>query len=686
MLVKLSRTELLIYSLKKIIFFFLALLLIFALFRVFFALYFGSLGLLISRPYEVLQAFILGLRYDSMVISYTVVPAFLLISIFSLFRSRKVIEVLYFFLHKWFFITSIALILLLICDMGFYLYFQEHMNILFFGFFEDDTVALLTTIYKNYPLTYGLIALSIFLIVWYIFTKKIFRSLAKKRGFIRGNIFSFLFVFISMSYLFFGMLRGSFSDLPLSPSYVSISSETFINQMAINGIITFHKAYKTRQSINGKNENVAELMGYKDEYRAFSDYLGFDTSPTKKENLIKLLNRKTGINPTLDILKPHVIVFVMESFGTFWLKYHSNSFNLLGSLETHYNEDITFDRIVSSDNGTIGSLTSIMSNIPNRPGVRFLNESKYLNLKLESSSLEPYLKRGYETTFLYGGKLAWRNIGYYAKNLGFHNVVGEDVLKNNLNLKGKIGTEWGIFDEHLFNYVYDILKKSKRPQFILVMTTTNHPPYEVPESYEPKPLLINTSPLYKRIERELSLVEKRFLSYQYANDVLGNFISSVKNDIELKENTIISFTGDHNFWGFINYSHEESFEKYKVPFYVYAPINIRPKSWNRTKLGAHTDIMTTLYDLSLSDTSFISFGKNLFNNVDSFAINSSVIASKNGAKIDNKFFPFESDESSLIKIESVAGDPELEIFYRSLMATSDYFLKLSLEASKLKND
>lgn len=681
MLKKLNRTDILIHSLTKLFSLYFLMLFIMFLFRVFFTFYFGE-GKVLSKHFgEVVRAFLLGARYDTIIISYLLVPLFFAFTVGAIIKSKRLIKLLLFFGHKWFYLTSLGVIFLLICDMSFYSYFQDHMNILFFGLFEDDTIAVIVSLRKNYPLEIALLAIALFFAFWYWFTRRGFRKMFIKPSITNGNIFSFSFIFLLGLILLAGGVRGTFSALPLSPKYTEISKRHFINQIALNGIVTIQRAFKIRNEFSSGKNSVARMMGYRnnDVHRAYSDFLGFDVSSTDKAQLDQLLIRKTATNPLLDERKPHVVLFIMESFGKFWLKFHSPDLNLLGELEKHLKEDFSFDRFVSADNGTIGSLLTIITNIPNRPQSRFLSESKYLNLKLPTTAHIPYQNRGYETNFIYGGKLGWRDIGKYFSRQGFHNVEGEEHIKDSLKLEGEYGNEWGLYDEHLFDYVYKKLDNSMRPQFIIVMTTTNHPPYEVPKNYRVKPLNVGGE-LKTRIVREESLIQDRLLSYQYSNDKLGQFLSRIKAS-PLSDKTIVSFTGDHNFWGFINYQEEESFSKFRVPFYLYIPRDLAPQNYDAKKLGGHQDIMTTLYNISLSQTSYLSFGRNMFSNEDSFAINSAIQASEHGALFQDNFYSFRN-RSELISTEAVAGDPELQIFYRSTMALTDFFLEEYLSKEK----
>jgi phosphoglycerol transferase MdoB-like AlkP superfamily enzyme len=97
---------------------------------------------------------------------------------------------------------------------------------------------------------------------------------------------------------------------------------------------------------------------------------------------------------------------------------------------------------------------------------------------------------------------------------------------------------------------------------------------------------------------------KRFAAYQYANEMLGRFISKIKKS-KYADNTIIAVVGDHNF----RFHQVDNFiDKIGVPFYIYVPKSLRPKNVDTSVLGSHLDVMPTLYNLSLSQESYMSEG------------------------------------------------------------------------------
>jgi phosphoglycerol transferase MdoB-like AlkP superfamily enzyme len=647
--------------------------------RLAFTFYFGEIANLEKNISDVLYAYFLGWKYDTIVACYVIVPSYLLLILVSMFKNNLLNNLYQFINQIYFLIMTLVVVALLVSDLGFYSFFQDHINILFFGVLEDDTMALIETIQKNYPIFVISGSLLLLVGVVFYFFRKIFTYTLRTGSKIQKGSFKYISIILVSCVLLAGGLRGGYGIMVISPKYSDFSDNEFINQMALNGVVAFEKTYKLRKTNNSENYNLSERYGYKKIQDAFSDYLGIDVSLTKKDELIGLIKRITSKNTMIEDISPNVVVIVMESFGANWLQYHSEEFNILGGLETHFKDDYLFRNVISSDNGTIGSLMSIGTNIPNRPGARFLSESKFLQTPLESSSNIPYSKSGYETNFMYGGKLGWRDIGKYFKYQGFDNLIGENYISKELKLKGRQGTEWGLYDEHLFSMIEKKITSTKRPQFIIALSTSNHPPFETPLDYVAKPLQI-PSELDEKILRERELFLARFKTFQYANAKLAKFISNIKKSAAGK-NTIIAVTGDHNFWGFVNYNKSESFYKHTVPLYFYIPKALFNGTVDLNKIASHEDIMTSLYNLSLSNSEYISFGENLFNEGRSFAIGANMYAGDDGVIYRGKKYIW--DTIPYVKAADASINlKKIESHYKSRLSVADYFLRMSLKNKK----
>lgn len=655
--------------LKTLIYFHLATLLALTLTRLGFITFFGSWSEVLGYPVELIKALFLGIRYDWAPVSYMFALPFLILHFIQFFKSEKVVLFTSKFFHLYFFVFYSFLVWVYVFDYGFYSYFQDHLNILFFGFIEDDTKALLISIYKNYNLPFWL---SVILIGHYAFYKllsQFFRKATFKLKASRGVAKTLIFL-LGLTILAFGG-RGNFTRLPLSVEDAYISSNEFINKISLNGFITFNRALKIRKHFSKGEVSYVKEMGFSN----------WQAALTAAERPIideaKFLPNIKATTSKKVFTSPHVVLVVMESFGSYWFDQQADNFNFLGGLDQHFNEDILFTRFLSGENGTIGSILSVTLGQVIRPGARFLSEGEYMRTTLSSSASIPFQRAGYDTHFVYGGKLGWRDLGKYLKTQAFYQLHGADEIKAQMpelkNIEPRdLGNEWGIFDEYLYSFIEQKLQKATRPQFFVVLTTTNHPPFEYPRTYNPLPLELTKERLSElTVDKEIA--SQRFLALQYSNQKFSDFMSKVKST-NLKDNTVVSLTGDHSFWLAKSIPEANYFKKNAVPFYIYAPPHIRPKTYDAQNFGSHEDILPTLYEMTLSNIPYTKLGEDLFNE-DGVAINAAgTVGSKRGVVIDGRSYCWL--DSDFTQLKACSEDFSILWNYRSgMIAITDEFLR-----------
>lgn len=642
--------------------------------RLSFALYFGDSATLLGETSALKKAFWLGFRFDLMPLAYINVLPFLILNLAFFLKGKRAIRAVRFLLIALLSLGYFSICWLYIFDYGFYSYFQEHLNILFFGFFEDDTIAVIISIYKNYNviiwltilgfLHYGLYRLIKFLFSPYEFDLKP-----------KALIWKMPLSLISGLVLLPLMARGNFTRLPLSVEDAFISDVEFINEVALNGALTLNRAIKIRKTHGKGKFNYLKNYGFQSWQHALEAYK--EKKPAKE--LLPSLKYKIPENDFLAKNPPHVVLVVMESFGSYWNDQDSKSFDILGDLRDHFKKGILFKNFLPAENGTIGSIVSVTTAQVIRPGARFLSESEYMKTELSSSGHLPFKGSGYDTHFVYGGKLGWRDLGKYLSIQKYDHLWGADEIReampelNNLSERD-LGNEWGIFDEYLYSFIDERLRTSTKPQLFVVLTTSNHPPFEYPSSYRPNKLNLNSGLLAKFTVNE-NLAEKRFLGMQYGNQKMAEFLGRISKS-PLSENTIVALTGDHSFWIAKGVGQDEEFRRYSVPFFLSVPEKYRPQNVRTDKFASHEDIFPTLIGLALSGGSYVKLGENLFTE-DSFAVNSSgLIANEHGAFHHGKFWKWKNKSKQIL--EQSESTPELEKLKqrgRAQISLTDLFLK-----------
>ncbi len=594
----------LLYSFLKLSFVILAFML---LSRVYLFFSYGTNSIYSST--ELLNAFWLGFRLDVSILAYiSILPVLLSIFIW-LFKKDNLSPFWYNFFKFYYILLATIVISFTFIDLVYFSFFAEHSTIMIFGVFDDDTKALINTAFANYNIPLVALVGSFFYLIIYFITFKIIKQ--KENINVKWSIkkqslfFLFLVVFVGL------LARGSLGLFPLAKYIPDVSADPFINKLPQTPTYALVYAYKQyKKSKSGKYDLIKDL-GYKGKIdKAFMIHL--ETNNINKENLLKNITYQTDANEVVKNKPPHVVVVMVESFGMPLLSYQSQTFNIMGKIKKHFQEDILFTNFISTGNGTVSSLEALLLNIPSRPGATALGQSNYLNTSFKQASARVYQDAGYETSFVYGGDLSWRNIGSFMSRQGFDSVKGKAQIVKSLNLDAKKDAhDWGVYDQFSYKYILQKLKNAKKPQFIFLLTTNNHPPYKVPENYKSNKLEFSKE-LKEHITGDMDLARRRFKDYAYAVDMAGDFLDKLK-DLPLAKNTVVALTADNNtVEGIMRYEDYYTQTK-RIPLYIYLPEYLKTTAFDTTLASSHKDIFPTLYNLTLDNVSYMAIGTDLQN-------------------------------------------------------------------------
>jgi len=630
---------------------------------------------------QVFEAFWLGFRFDLSILCYLLVIPLLSLTFLSFLGQDRWIRPFGRFLKFYFFMTFGTVAFLSAINLGYYSYFQDHLNIMAFGFFEDDTWALLKTFWLNYPVIKYAFSFSFFLLILWKLIGYCLEGFPQQQRFEKMSS-GYLILSIFAFWVAIGLgARGSFGLFPLGPADTSISNDSFVNYLSYSPIHSLHRAVKLKSKITEVEDGNLREFNYSDPRQAFADY--FDVALEKvPTDPLDLLERKFQ-NPKV-AHSPHVVLVVMESFGNYWIQKHTEKFNLLGGLEKHLKEDFYFPDSLPGTQSTIGSIGALLSGTPHRPFSPFLTESHYLQVSFSTSPAKFFNQAGYQTRFIYGGQVGWRDVNKFAKTQGFQSIEGDVEIEKKL-ARPLEKHSWGIFDEDVFDYVHQLLKEATQPQLMVVLTTTNHPPYELPKSYRLLSLEIPTE-LQSKFNVDPQIIESRFRVYQYSNFHLSRFLERMKSD-PLGQHILVSVTGDHAFL-LTQFPENDFLDKWGVPIYFYLPQSLRPTDF-KPVAASHLDIFPTLIEHSASSGSYRSFGQNLFQPRQTpMATHSSRIAVAEFGGIfagrGDAFnaFRWSDDRHTLVETEATPQHQQLAKKYKSLMASADYFFQQEQRKSK----
>lgn len=655
---------------------------IITLYRFIFFIYFADFAAVGMFKFYVLKAFWMGLRFDLSVLAYINFPVTLILLVCLLLRNYGLFKFVISFIKYYYSIIFSLLFFVLVVDFGFFSYFKDHYNFLIFDIFEDDTVALIQTIMTDYRFYIAVILFILLSIFVYKIVKLTFRELKFNTCIINTTYWKkstkiLIVLFIIAVHFMFARGTFSISMLPLGLFHSQISPNCFINKLCINPVHSLSETvcYKIKNSEH--KINLKDIFGYKNENDILND-LKFLALNSKSKSFSEIYSKRTLSNEKLKKIKPNVILIILESFGEIPVLNNSKNFDVLGELKEHFEQDTVFYNFLPAGILTIHAVESIILNIPPRPITNHITQSPYSFKCFPGSAVLPYRKAGYNTIALYGGSMTWRDLESFFKYQGFAEIIGE----GDVNILPKDRHLWGMND----NCFFELLKKSLvtgndgRSKFIYAISTGTHDPYKKLKGYSPLSLEIPVD-----IQKMMSVKDLNnkaiFEAYQFANRELSKFISYVKKS-EFAGNTIIAVTGDHNLRVFSNCSQEDLFLRYAVPFYLYIPEQLKNKNIDTSIVGSHMDIMPTLYNLSLYDADYVSFGNDLLNISDNISLNMDGLVIKDTVAIKYNFtddsiqsFNFDKKTKKLLQMQETDAHRNLKRYYKAVMALCDIFVK-----------
>lgn len=559
------------------------------------------------------RAALLGARFDLLVLAYFALPPALALAV-MLVRGRPGGPARWLgFARHWFFWSTLVIALIALVDFCFYGFYQDRLNVMVFGFFEDHTTAVLTMIWDLYPIPLVLLGAVAFVVgLRWSLRRLLAPHDAPAEWGARTAVRSAAALLLVLAAA--GAMRGSLGRFPLRARMASVSPHAFVNLCVLNGPYSLKEAFSARLAED--SSPLAPRLGFAEPGAAFGALLGVAAPPELgPADALALLRahapapppRAPAASPAAP--PPHVVVLLMESLGSHLLRYQAPDFDLLGGFARHLPDGHSFVRALPEADGTIGTLTALATGLPNRPNTTYLSQSRWAGVTMPTAPARFFADAGYDTLFLYGGSTAWRKIDRFLPRQGFAEVVGQPAIHAALGLGDDQLAYWKTFDEHTFAWLRDRLRNAERPVYAVVLTATNHPPFEWMERFglpvlQPPPELAATL--------QPGAAEGRLHGVQYSLHALGDFLDGLAADGTL-ERTVLAVTGDHNTFDYARYRKEEVFDRFGVPLWLRVPASARPLAApDLTAPVGHLDMLATVMHLTLPAGGWYGFGASVF--------------------------------------------------------------------------
>jgi phosphoglycerol transferase MdoB-like AlkP superfamily enzyme len=354
--------------------------------------------------------------------------------------------------------------------------------------------------------------------------------------------------------------------LYFGPLHASQNRE--VNEVAKNGLFSLFHAFLTNDAhYDGVYPGMAEADALPSVRATVAQDNTRFLDPPDRRSLRRAVDNGT------DPKRLNIVLVINESFGSIFVDSLDNplSERISPNLDRLARDGLFFTSIYSTGDRTVRGLESLLTSFTPIPGI-----STSRRAGSEGMHSLPFLLKtfGYRSTFLYGGRALFDNMGYYWSTIGFDPVIEQKHIA-----EPGFTTAWGVADEFLYTEALkrmDEQAKPGEPVFLAMLTVSNHRPFTYPTGR------IDKDPLRKRQENAAS----------YADWAFGDFIGRARGRSWF-DDTVFVFVGDHG--PKVNGAAQVPVEGFRVPLLYYAPKHIKPARLDT--VGSSMDMAPTLMGL-----------------------------------------------------------------------------------------
>ncbi len=362
------------------------------------------------------------------------------------------------------------------------------------------------------------------------------------------------------------------------------SMPTFANQyhgeLAKNGCWSFMAAFKQMELDYGKWYKVLpkeEALANAKQLLATAD------APSTSSELLDFHRSIKGRGPEK---RWNVILVCMESMSGSFMSYLGNKSGITPNLDQLAKDSIFFENHYATGTRTVRGMEALTLNLPPTPGQAIIYRPDGTDL---TTTFSPFLKRGYDCGFFYGGDGRFDFMNRYFSTAGCRIMDVKSWKKEDVTFK----TAWGACDEDLFRKTLseaDADHAAGKPFHFFCMTASNHRPYDFPSG---------------RIDLP-SHSSGRKAAVKYADWAVGNLIEEARKRPWFKD-TLFVIVADH--CASSAGKTELDITKYHIPAMIYNPSLVSAK--NVSGLCSQIDVMPTLFGLLNWNDETLGYGHDL---------------------------------------------------------------------------
>jgi len=360
-------------------------------------------------------------------------------------------------------------------------------------------------------------------------------------------------------------IRSTTGHRPANPSMAAFSSDLLVNDLTLNS--TYNVLYAMYSSKRHESSVRAYgRMDIDDAVRRVRADMAVNDDAFVSEKLPTLHSSSwVSENPR----PPNLVIILQESLGAEFVG-ALGGVDVTPELDKLSKQGIWFDRLYATGTRSVRGIEAVVTGFTPTPARSVVKLPKSQTGFFTIAEL--LQRRGYDTSFIYGGEAHFDNMRQFFVGNGFQRIIERKDIKDPV-----FTGSWGASDEDLFRTAHEqYLAMGSEPFFSLVFTSSNHSPFEYPqgriELFDEDPATVNNA-------------------VKYADYAMGEFFRQAKKS-PYWDNTIFLVVADHN--SRVRGANLVPIEYFHVPALILGG-GIAPQQYSR--LASQIDLLPTLLGL-----------------------------------------------------------------------------------------
>jgi len=543
-------------------------LLLFALCRAIFLLYFAKQILLSSTGGIFFQSLYKALPLDISTTCYLLfLPLLLLLTANFIFSKWLMSAVRIYFL-----LTAMLCALLAMAEIG--VYREVHVK-LYFNLLTHLTH--FSELVRSISPTLLFTVLSLIALVSYLSYRMLNKLFAagntNPQKVSMADAAKLFTVFVSVGTLLVIGCRGGLQPIAINEGEVYFSTNQCVNDATVNPLWSIvHSYIETQHVLDGSAMKVMP-----------------DTEANAIVNKLFSVEKDTTIH-LFKVARPNVCVIILESWSADLVASLGGYTGLTPNFEKLISQGYLFTNIKPAGHVSDQGIPAILSGYPALPIGSAINQpGKQVSLPNINNQ---FSANGYYSSFFFGGQLIYGNIKTYIYRNNFKQVTEQSNLPASLPT-GRLG----VHDSIMLGIWRDSMNTYKQPFFTGLFTLSTHAPFD-----EPAPKVVDWGGLY----------QPYLNSVVYDDRQLAKFFDDAKKE-PWYDSTVFILVADHSHGTPAEHPYESP-EFYHIPFLIYGnALKEEFRGAKNDRLGSQTDIASTLlHQLGYSDSTY-RWSKNLMN-------------------------------------------------------------------------